>query len=693
MMLRLMSENKIINKFNQIISAKIFLIISCTAIFCLSIFLRSIIDIGPDTGVYLDLGQEIARGGRYYYNFFESNFPLSFYIYAAQYRFSIWSGISPIITSEIFINLFAVLSILWSAQILKKSTIYNNRAHYNLIIISYLLGFFIRANVIQLGEFGTKSSFLLLCLYPYISFSFQRLTSFNRSELIQRGILMGLIPCLKPHYLIFAVFIETHRFWQKKSLKFLIELDKLVMIFIGTLYLFLIIKLTPEFLEFVVPMWPKIYKAYDDFGVFFYNALHRIAAGTAIFCFIFLGFSRLKFTPNDRILFLLFCAASSLAILENIGTIDQLGVLYAIFTTCFLKIFYDLVMSQKYSFRENKFIILVLIIWPIFDMEILPSAILGLSGFINVWWLFALIYPFIFFYQLKKKSPQQFAEFKLKNLTALKIFGAVLIYFALLVITVLSLKYVGGWGFVVSNLFSLFLVLFFFEKLYGRFEKKFSPFAVFTITISISCLLYAYIFPLSNLIPSKHFDTFPNKLSDKIAYYSALYAPQKTDGFLVFSDLIVHQFPILNYLDKENYHINNVVNLMAQRGFLGASSAFPENKDRELVFTLSYIFEDLKKQIVNKNVKILFINQGARVFYRKDRCLIGFLEYYFVDPEFRKIFFENFRFENRILSSVDVKNPIKRIVISGEEEKRDVFDDVKPSLETIRYDFEVYVRR
>ncbi len=690
-MLRSMLENKIINKFSEIVSAKTFLMVSCSLILGLSIFLRSIIDIGPDTGVYLDLGREIARGGKYYYNFFESNFPLSFYIYAAQYHLSLWIGISPILMSEIFIDLAAVLSIYWSAQILKRSTIYNNRAHYNLIIISYILGFFIRANVIQLGEFGTKSSFLLLCLIPYISFSFERLTVFSRAELIQRGLLMGLIPCFKPHYLIFVIIIEGHRFWQQKNLKFFVQLDKLVMIFVGVFYLFLMIKLTPEFFEFVVPMWPKIYKAYDDSKLFFENVLHRLGAETAMFCFIFLGFSRLKFSANDKILFLIFCAASSLAILENIGTIDQLGVIYAVYTTCFLKIFYDLVMSQKFSFRDNKFIISVLIIWPIFDMEVLPGAILGLSGFINVWWVFALVYPVIFFGQMKKKSPQKFAEFKAKNLTALKISLAILLYFVLLLTTLLSLKYMGGWGFMVSNLFSLFFVLFFFEKIYGKFEEKFSPFTVFVITTSISCLLYAYILPLSNLIPTKHYDTFPNKLSDKISYYSAIYAPKKEDGFLVFSDLIVHQFPVLNYVDKENYHVNHVVMLMAQRGFLGASKAFPENQDRDTILTLSYVFEDLKKQLKNPNVKILFINQGTRVFYRKDRCLIGFLEYYFADPEFRKIFFENFRFENRILTSVEVKNPTRRIVTTAKEEK-DIFDDVKPSKETIRYDFEVYVR-
>lgn len=687
-----MSENKIIHKFNEIVSTRNFLLIVSTTIFCLSIFLRSIIDIGPDTGVYLDLGRELARGGRYYYDFFESNFPLSFYIYALQYRISLWCGISPIITSEIFINLFAVLSIYWSALILRKSTIYNNQSHYNLIIISYILGFFIRANVIQLGEFGTKSSFLLICLYPYISFSFERLIPLKRSELIHRGLLMGLIPCFKPHYLIFSIFIEAHRFWQKKSFRFFVELDKLVMLLIGVIYLFLMFKLTPEFLEFVVPMWPKIYKAYDDAKVFFDNALHRIGAETAMSCFIFLSFSRLKFSPNDRILFLIFCAASTLAILENIGTIDQLGVIYAIFTTCFLKIIYDLIISQKFSFRENKTIFLVLLIWPIFDMEILPGAILGLSGFINVWWLIFLVYPFIFCYNLRKLNPSEFAIFKVKNLIAVKIIFLTLFYFGLLFLNAMSLKYLGGWGFMVTNLFSLFFVLFFFEKFYARFEKNFSTFTTFTITTSISCLLYAYILPLNNLIPAKHYDTFPNKLSDKISYYSALYAPKKEDGFLVLSNLIVHAFPILNYLDKENYHNNHVVNLMAQRGFLSSSTAFPQNKDREAIFTLSYIFEDLKKQLLNKSVKILFINQGIKVFDREDRCLIGFLEYYFLDPEFKKIFFENFRFENRILTSVKVKNPINRIVTTRKEEK-DVFDAVKPANEKIRYDFEVYVRR
>jgi hypothetical protein len=122
-----------------------FLYISCSLIFLLSIFLRSLIDIGSDTGVYINVGKRIAEGGRYYYDFFESNFPLSFYFYALEYQIAQLLHINQIIFSEITINSLALLSIFWSSKILKNSTIYENKAHYNLIVIGCFLGFFLRS--------------------------------------------------------------------------------------------------------------------------------------------------------------------------------------------------------------------------------------------------------------------------------------------------------------------------------------------------------------------------------------------------------------------------------------------------------------------------------------------------------------------------------------------------------------------
>ena len=87
--------------FNFEIDYRILTFVICAIIFFLSIYLRSMIDIGSDTAFYLDLGQRISEGKKYYYDFFESNFPLSFYFYAFEYRLAKIFHISPIIMSEI----------------------------------------------------------------------------------------------------------------------------------------------------------------------------------------------------------------------------------------------------------------------------------------------------------------------------------------------------------------------------------------------------------------------------------------------------------------------------------------------------------------------------------------------------------------------------------------------------------------
>lgn|GEM_PF-1034690 len=685
--MKFISEKIISKKCEEISQSKIFLPFFCAVIFLLSIFLRSTIDIGADTGVYLDLGKKVANGGKYYYDFFESNFPLSFYFYAAEFHLSNFLHLNPIFTSEIVINILAILSIFWSSQILKRTTIHDCKAHYNLIIIAYTLGFFLRVNGLTIGEFGTKTSLLLICLFPYISSSFERKTPLNNRELTWRGILMGLMPCLKPHYLIFIIFIEFYKFWQKKSLNFFLKLDKLLMLAIGLSYLVLMLKFTPEFFEFIVPMWPKVYSAYDNSSIFLNNVTRHFAARILIFSFIFLIFTRLKLSQNDKILTLLFCAASLLMALENIGTIDQIVIFYAITTICFLKFSYDLISSKKLSFSDNKFIIATLIFLPIFDLENLPSSIFSISGFINVWWLIALIYPAIMFvtpHLLPGKLETKKHWLKLRKE---KIIFLILAYFSLILFTALSSFYLGKWGFISANLISLFLTLFFFEKFYAKFYQKFSPFFTFTVTASASCLMYAYIASIAGFINIRSDFQSPNKLTENIAATSKIYAPKTTDGILVFSTWIPHQFPILNYLGKENHSKSNIF----------FSEFYDENKDSQSkldldrILTLEYLFNDLKKQLLDPNMKVLFINNDVNIFNKTDRCLIGSLEYYFLDLELKKIFLKNFRYENRIFVTEKIKRPFKGRV--SKQNEKDIFDQVKPASERIIYDFEVYVRK
>lgn len=658
------------NKFKDFCQTRYFLFASCLLIFALSIFLRSTIDIGADTAVYLDLGKKVFDKKKYYFDFFESNFPISFYFYALQYKAAQILHLSPIILSEIVINLLALFAIFFCAKILKRTTIFENKAHYNLIIIAYFLGFFLRPYALQIGEFGTKTSLLLLLLFPYISYSFQETNPWNKKDLIARGILMGLIPCIKPHYLILLILVEAQRFWQKKSLRFFLELDKLMMALIGAFALFLMMKFTPEYFEFIPPMWSKTYAAYAHGNVFLKNFWHNSAIMLQ-FIFVFLLFARTKISANDKVLILFFLSSIILISVENLGTIDQIVVFYAVASICFLKFIFDIFAAQKNIFYENRFIILAVILLPIFDMEILPAAFLGLGGFVNLWWLVALIYPFV---NRKKLSPK-------------KIICFFALYFSLLFIALLTLKIMGGWAYVVTNLTILFFVLFIFEK--RNAAQKFSQLSVFVIFASISSLLYCYVSSITGVLTRESVYTFPNKFSDTLVYYSKKYAPQKDENFLMVSIWIAHQFPTLNYLEKPNNQKFHMAVIQADQGVAGNAKMFPI-EDSNRVFVYSYLFDDVKNAIENPKTKLVFFNNTPEILNKDNRCLIPTLEYYLLDPKFRKTFLENFHFENHVVISHKVKSLKKLHFITGE--KPSIFDQIKPSPNRILYDLEVYVR-
>lgn len=642
------------------------LFIPCAAIFLLSIFLRSLIDIGPDTGIYLSLGKKVAEGKRYYYDFFESNFPISFYFYALEYRLSELLHIDPIITSEIVINLLALASISWSAKILAQSEIYQNRAHYNLIIIGYFLGFFLRPLALQMGEFGTKTSFLLLLLFPYISYSFPRRLSFSKKDLIARGCLIGLMPCFKPHYLIFPLVIEFYKFWQKKSVSFFFEFDKLLAVLIYTSYLFWMLKFMPEFFEFMVPMWAKIYGSYEDNAIFLRNFLRLIAAHIGPFVFSFLIFSRLKPDENDKILLLFFSASLLLFILENAMTIDQSVIFYAVSAICVLKFTSDLIASRKIIFSENKFIIILLLFLPFFDLGIFPAAIFGLSGFASSWWLIA---PIILI-----RHPR-----------------ILLIYSVLLFLAVMLMKYYGAWPYIAFNLTALFGILFFYErKIYAKISEKFSVFSIFLITASISSLFHFYLCSAVEFVVHKDNYSFPNKMSDMINYYAKEFAPAKEDGILMISEGNGFNFSRLNYLDKENRQKFHIASMQANFGSAGNSSMFSiENRDR--IFVSYYLFDDIRATLKNPQTKIVLVNNAPDLFNKSEGCLISSLEYYFLDQSFRKFFFKNFRFENHVIINheVDVMKNIP--LITGV--KPSIFDQVTKSKKQVLHDFEIYVRK
>lgn len=646
-----------------------FTLLICFCIFSLSVFLRSTIDIGSDTGFYIDYGKKVFEGQKYYYDFFESNFPLSFYLYAFFHKISLLTKINTIIISEIFVNLSALISIFYANKILNKSEFFKeNKVYKNLIIISFFLAFFLRISALSIGEFGTKTTLLLILLFVYIAFSLceRKLT---KSELLLQGCLMGLIACIKPHYIIFVIFIETYRFFQMKSFKFFVEIDKLTAVAILLLYFNFMLKYTPEFLEFMVPMWSELYSSYAKIDNFIYNLAKISANDISILLLISPLFLYKKTNYQDRILLLFFAASSTLLLVENLATIDQKAIFYGISTICLLKFSYDFFTSKYFNFNENKFIILSLIIIPIFDSQNFFKVIFSL---LNIWWL--IIFSCLI-YLLKSRF------IKLKEFFC---YIVLLIIFA--AISIFSLRNLNQNYQSLINIISFLIFLIIFEINYKKNLHKFS--VLFTATYIAVASYYGYLYfnSVRQVIEKDGDFISPNALSDGMASAVKTYAKNEKESYVVISNWIANAYPSYIYLQKINY-LKYAVAFIYDPPALDnkeIGSLFSlKNVDRLFVF--DYLFEDLKRQVDNKNIKIIFVNNSVDFLIMKDRCHINLLEYYLRDKIFRAKFVKNFAFKNRILTFKEKEKSIKI--------KRDKFDKIPQSKQKLLYDFEIYVRK
>ncbi len=660
-----------LQKTDQFLCSKIFCLWSVSAIFLLSIYLRSSFDIGGDSAVYLDLAAKIFRGGRYYYDFFESNFPLSFWIHLIPYSIAKILKISPIITAEIFVNFLGLSSLIFSAKILKKSEL--KQVHQNLLVTSFALGFFLRIYALSAGEFLTKTSFLLCFFYPYLAFSFSRKTSFSKKEMLCRGLLGGIIPCIKPHYIFLPLMIEMSRFLKKRSANFFIELDKFVMCLVGVIYFFLMLKFTPEFFEFMVPMWSDFYPSYNSANLFFPALWFHLTFKVIFFGGIFLVFLRQKFSENDKILFLVFIAASLIIITENLGSIDQKACFFALITPVFTKIFYDFLKSEKINFNDGKIVFGIFLFLSVVDPKSLVTV--AEAAILFCW----IAIPF-FIANLLQKFKQDKIKIDLvfgKKINQ-KIWLAIgCTSFGLLLLIAVKIAMKDQVVYAAFSIFIFFIFLFFYEKTHAKFYKNFSTIFVLSQFLLVSSLIALLSSQLTASPKS------PNHLTDKISQYAKNYLAKSDDKISIWSLEYSEIFPITTYLGKENPYVHHSVGALYLQDL---NESYRFNSER----IIKYFFDDLKTQIKDKNMKIIFVNNAPNILNLNHRCVAGFLENSFRDEEFRKVFLRNYKFVGRFFESEIIENKKQ---ISFFSTKADELNEADIPRARAVYDFEIYARK
>lgn len=645
------SIDKIADSFICLISSKYFLYFTASLIALTSIFIRSIHDIGCDTAFYIYIGEKIAKGGKYYYDFFDPNFPISFYIYALQYRIASFFTINPIIFSDFFINITALISLFFSARFLKKTTIYSDKISYNLLIIGFYLGFFIRYPVVELLEFGTKSSFLAILFYPYFALSLQRISPLSTSEKIIRALLGGLIPCFKPHYLIYIIAIELVK-WrfdkysenlQNKSVfnfSFFIQLDKIIILAIGIIYLLIICLFVPEFLQMV-----KIFSDYYPSNQFS-KALYSFFNIVVNYYFILYLFPFLIFKNqqklNSWLLFSIVISAILCLKLEGANTMDQNGAVIAIITGPILLLARYFFNSQYFSLHKNIFSFSLLFLMP-FLPHILFSGI-EFAMFIS---LLIIFQPIFLYYNYIKdfldlQSKKAFLNKIIKNII-IQFLSFLLIFFIarffveiffiknLEIINVLSIHKITLFFTIltIANLYFLCKNELLIKKMSLK-EYRFSKLLVFLFLVSLVKFIFNYCFYSYVNISKKNFYDKNNVIISKMSYYLNKYAKNNSDNF-IYSGFNQNQinFPALNYFKKQAVPKTNSL-----------QNFFYLNKN--LRSKVKIFAEDNHRAVFDKNTKILFFD--SHIAEDKNSCRNNKISDYIVEKKLILEFFNQYKY-------------------------------------------------
>ncbi len=651
MITRYISENNL-EKFKNFLGSKYFLLYSCGLILLFSIFINSLTDIGTDTGIYLDIGEKIAKGGKYYDQIFESNLPYNFYIYALQYHISQFTGINVIILAEIFIYLLFFVSFFCSLRILKKTTISDNKIFSNLFLVVFAFGFFLRVPSIYLNEMGTKTTFFMLLFFPYLVYSLELKQELSRKDLVFRGILMGLIPCFKPQYLIMVIGIELFKFFENKSLKFIFRFDHLIMGLVGLLMLDWMIFFEKEYFQFMVPMWKKTYLPYSDLKILFERTfyLHSISFNVIGIFIIYLSRAK-NITYNLKLITAILIFVIMMINAEALMSGDQVSNLYFIIFFFCLFIFFDRSFIKNINVSNNRFITLSLILITIFDHD---SVQIVIFGKFSVIWFFTIITPLALIYFFKRKQI---------NLKEFLIFSFLYLFYIL--ISYILIKRNNDY-LVITQIIFFILVCFIYEKkIYSKRSNFFSTPSILFILSTIIMIIVNSLDPIFLVFKEDNELASPFNYSDKIHYYVKKYAPNKNDQIMFFSQNII-KYPLYNYLEKDT-------KIKSSTNFLNTDIQFKKNyqsknlipiiDDYERHFINQYFYQQNIDSFKDESYKLIIID------YEKF-CVNSSTHLLFLNRVFKKLLLDNFEYVDTIyvLKNTSYKDRIKEIKINNKSE-------------------------
>jgi hypothetical protein len=578
----------------KVFAAKPTALVGSIIIIAASILAQSSRDLGHDSATYLEIAEKMLAGGKYYYDFFESNLPLNFLLTMIPVLLAKFFDFNQIASAEIFWNLLGILSIYSSNRILLRSEFVKDTAVLNLIILTFAAGFFWRVFTLQFNEFGTKTTYLLAVVLPYISYHLLNEANLKKSDQILIGILAALLFCLKPHYGIFVITFELAKMLKLRSFFSVFCLRNYVTLALLICYLSTLFRFFPDYISNI-----------SNFASAYYGNSHNLTFYVftrdlfPIFLLIILCFDLLKKEEIARRLFLPIGAAAFLVLLELIGGLDQRFVFYSLSLPLTALTILFLCRNHFVNWRRDGFLLASILLLPQFD----PQSTFFVLTNVSCFWMIFL--PIIW---KKINRVEKLCFIALAPLTFLSLLNSDLV----------------GISLAVSAIILVF-ILFLGQKFYQKKElSRLSACSVFLVLSYLISLHIASIFDLKT--SPTHFTSEIVKL---IKHYS-----NKDESVVSISPGIQGTYPMIRYAGKKN-----------ELPFLQYGSLF-EQIDGNNKTDSEYVMSRLKEQLKSPNNKLVFVEIWRQMDDKK--CSIKFLEYYFRDAEFKKIFLENYVFLTRI---------------------------------------------
>ncbi len=658
--------------FSRVFSAKSCAFFGCLIIVAISVLVRSTRDIGHDSAVYLEIAQKMLNGGKYYQDFFENNLPLSFLFTIIPVFLAKILGASPIIFTEIFVNLVGVFSLYFSAKILSRSDESKDQTIFNLIILSFAVGFFLRVLTLQYNEFATKSTYFLAFAFPYISYQFLKESELEKSDQIYNGLLAAALFCLKPHYGILVIIFELTKLFKNKSLKPAFRSVNYVTLLALAGYLLILFTCFTDYVSAISHFSSVYYKSQ------YFKILLMLKEDLfPILTLIVLSFSLVKKSYFLQPFFLATLAAALVIILEVMGGEDQRFVLYSLSLPFLFLLIFTIIKNRQIDWKKDWFLALLILLAPQFDRNFFVATAFNFCAF---WWIFAVALSVQWrrtlgnitlpagsvTLRLSKKAEVATKFFFQRNLVSWLCFLALVAFSIGLSFNHTTNKF--AWP-ISAVIFILMIV--FYQNLHEKFfaTEKFSRLSACVIFTVLSYFISLHLAAIFGIHPNKS----PNHVNDQMIKIIKNDVVNDED-LTIISSSISGTYPMINYLKKENHLPSS--QLLPLYSKIDDPNAMSEAEN--------YLFSRLKGQLQNTKNQLIFVEIKSNIF--DGQCRIGFLEYYFYDPEFKKNFLQNYVFLNRIIK------------VNPSEKKVEFFNDGQNFSATggsdfIERDVEVYIRK